>query len=76
MAWPKRTFDAEAMDELLDEFGLSRRDLERQAGLRGNRIADLDANGWDPYLWEFWRMSEVLDMDMGELYDAVCPEEG
>lgn len=74
--WVKREFDPEAMDDVLGEHGMSRHDMEIEAYLKRNRLTTLEDNGWDPFLWEFWRMSVVLDMDMEDLYDRVCPEIG
>lgn len=72
--WPRRDYDPEAMDRVLAANGMTRRDLERQTRMKPGRLDSLAMNGWEPLLWEFYRMSVVLDMDMEDLYDEVCLE--
>lgn len=66
--WPRTRWDRDAFDELLGDFQMEENDVEYLAHLHAGRFEELDERGYDPFAYELWRVSEVLGMEMGELF--------
>lgn len=72
--WRKRSFDRDVFDELLDEMGTDEQEVEYLCHLHAGRFEELDERGYDPFAHELYRISQVLDMGMGELFERTFPE--
>lgn len=74
--WSRRYWDPEAFEVVCRTAGTSPAEVEQECRMRSGRLDEIADNGWQPYVWEFARMAEVLDMPMDDLYDEAFPESG
>lgn len=72
--WPRRTWDRDAFDDLLDEYGTDEASVEREAHLHAGRFEELEDRGFDPYAHEVWRVAKVLGISMDQLFEETFPE--
>lgn len=75
-AWPRRNWDPEAFEAVCRTEGTDPLAVERECRLKSGRLDELADNGWNPLVWEFARMADVLDMSMDDLYDEAFTESG
>lgn len=74
--WPRRDWDPESFEIVCRVNGTSPEEVERECRLKEGRLEDLAESGWNPFIWEFARMADVLGMSMDDLYDEAFPEPG
>lgn len=74
--WPRRDWDPEAFEAVCRSVGTTPGEVERECRLRHGRLEDIAEHGWQPYIWEFARMADVLAISMDDLYEESFTESG
>lgn len=70
--FPRWEFNPGQLNALIAEYGYDDpADFERACHLREGRLAEYAANGWQPFPWEYMRMSLVLDIALDDLFSEV-----